>query len=363
LRSRLIAIGSTTRRNRIGRAFSLWMTAREAGLRFRYIGIDDGPLWAPLRDHEEFRSDVRVARDMADMERQVAAEVGPDSVLMVCKPRPELLPLSLKLAASVPVLVDIDDPELEVGWGATKLRSRAALVARYGPSRFRFGWARNAVKRMHVITSNPALQSLYGGEVVPHVREAMPPRTPNDPDATPSFKVGFIGTPRAYKGIDELRAAIRELATEREVRLCITAPPPDDARPWEDWVGATSMEQGLRLLDGCNAAAVVSRPGPWGDLQVPVKLIDAMHAAVPTVITPRLPLLWAAGGSSVVVPDGCSVEIGNAFKLIANDTGLAKALGAAAQRRAREAFTSTAAAPHLLTAIDRAEADYQRALR
>jgi hypothetical protein len=359
LLSRLIAIGSTTRRNRIGRAFSLWLTAREAGLPFRYIGIDDGPLWEPLREHEEFRADVRVASGIPDLERQVAAETGPDAVLVICKPRPELLSLGRRLGRSVPVIVDIDDPELEVGWGTTKLRSRAALVARYGPSRFRFGWARRVVKRMNVITSSPVLQSRYGGEVVPHVREAIPPSSVREPDAAP-FTVGFIGTPRSYKGIEEVRAAVAELATEREVRVCITASPPGDALPWEEWVGATSLQAGIRLLDSCDAVAIVSQPGPWGDLQVPVKLIDAMHASVPAVITPRPPLLWAAGGACVVVPDGCVSEISKALRLIADDCSLAQALRSAARRRALSTFTPAAAAPQLLAAIDHAGADHRR---
>jgi glycosyltransferase involved in cell wall biosynthesis len=359
LRSQVIAIGSTMRRNRIGRAFSLWMTARAAGLRFRYVGLDDGPLWEPLRAHQGFSSDVQVATDIADLERQVAVEIGPDSALVVCKPRPELLSLARKLAPSAPVIVDVDDPELEVGWGTTRLRSRAALLARYGPSRFRFRWAKRTVSRMQVITSNPALQNLYGGEIVPHVRDATPTSRAHDRDATP-FTVGFIGTPRPYKGIDEMRTAMAQLSRERPVRLCITAPPPDDARPWEDWVGATSIDEGRRLLECCDAVAVVSHPGSWGEHQVPVKLIDAMHAAVPAVITPRPPLLWAAGGTSVVVPDGRASEITNAFRLLADDFPLAKAFGAASRQRAHEVFTPKAAAPHLLAALDRVDADWHR---
>jgi glycosyltransferase involved in cell wall biosynthesis len=360
MRSQIIAIGSTTRRNRVGRAFSLWMTARAAGLEFRYVGVDDGPLWEPLRDHQEFRSDVRAATDVADLERQVATEIGPDTAVMVCKPRPELLSLGRKLARSAPVTVDIDDPELEVGWGATRLRSRAALVARYGPSRFRFRWAKRAVSQMQVMTSNPVLQDLYGGEIVPHVRDAMPPSRAHHRGVEP-FTVGFVGTPRPYKGIDELRMATAQLAGERPARLRITAPPPNDARPWEDWVGATSIDEGRRLLECCDAVAVVSHPGTWGDQQVPVKLIDAMHAAVPAVITPRPPLLWAAGGTSVVVADGRTSEITTAFRFIADDAGLAKALGAASQQRAREVFTPKAAAPHLLAALDRADAHWRQA--
>src|SRR5262245_23489984 len=360
MRSQIIAIGSTMRRNRVGRALSLWMTARTAGLDFRYLGIDDGPLWEPLREHEMFRSDVRVVTGTADLERQASREIGSDSVVLVCKPRPELLSLARKLTRSAPVMVDIDDPELEVGWGTTKLRSRAALIARYGPSRFRFEWAKRTVKRMHVITSNPFLQDLYGGEIVPHVREATARSRTQALPGTP-FTVGFIGTPRQYKGIDEVRAAVSELAGEREVRFRITAPPPPDARPWEDWVGFTSIDEGRRLLECCDAVAIVSHAGSWGDQQVPVKLIDAMHGAVPAVITPRPPLLWAAGGASLVVADDRTSDITNAFRLIADDSALAKALGTASQQRAREMFTPEAAAEHLRAAIDRADAHWSRA--
>jgi glycosyltransferase involved in cell wall biosynthesis len=361
MRSRIIAIGSTTRRNRIGRAFSLWMTARAAGLEFRYVGVDDGPLWEPLREHEEFCKDIRIATDVVDLERQVAAEIGADATLVVCKPRPELVSLAWKLARAAPVIVDIDDPELEVGWGKTALRSRAALVARYGPSRFRFRRAKRIVKGMHLVTSNPVLQRLYGGEVVPHVREATSAPTIHRRDVS-TFTVGFVGTPRPYKGIDEVRAAMAELARERPVRLCVTAPPPDDVRPWEDWVGSTSMDEGRRLLECCDAVAVVSRPGTWGDHQVPVKLIDAMHAGVPAITTPRPPLLWAAAGTSVVVPDGDPYDVTNGFRLIAGDTALAKALGTAARQRAHATFTPKAAASRFLEALDRADAHWRREL-
>jgi glycosyltransferase involved in cell wall biosynthesis len=359
MHSQLIAIGSTMRRNRIGRAYSLWMTARSAGLAFRYFGIDDGPLWEPLREQEMFRSDVRGAADIADLERQVLDEIGPDSTVMACKPRPELISLARKLTPSAPVIVDIDDPELEVGWGATRLRSRAALIARYGPSRFRFRRAKRTVTGMHVITSNPVLQDLYGGEIVPHVREATAASRTQVPPEAP-FTVGFIGTPRQYKGINEIRTAVAKLAEERAVRLFITAPPPSDARPWEDWVGATSIDDGQRLLECCDAVAVVSHAGSWGDQQVPVKLIDAMHAAVPAVITPRPPLLWAAGGSSLVVADDRPSDIANAFRLVADDAELATALGTASRKRAHEVFTPKAAGPHLLAALDRADAHWQR---
>ena len=362
MRSRVIAVGSTTHRNRIGRVFSLWLTAREAGLQFRYIGVDDGPMWEPLREHEEFLADVRTGRDLADVERQVAAAIGPDATILVCKPRPELLALARKFTRSAPVLVDIDDPELLDPWGDSTLLVRAKRVVRTGPSQFRFGWARRAVTTMNVITSNPLLQQLYGGGLVPHVRDAAPTPAPRPPKSD-GFVVGFVGTIREHKGITELRAAVAELGQRHDVRLRITAPAPPDARPWEDWVGHTTLAEGRSLLASCHATAIVSRPGVWGDLQLPVKLIDAMATGVPAVITARPPLLWAAGGSATVVRDDSVSDLTEALALLAEDPGLGSALGAAAWRRALCTFTPAAAAPALDEAIEHAEAEHRRTRR
>jgi glycosyltransferase involved in cell wall biosynthesis len=199
---------------------------------------------------------------------------------------------------------------------------------------------------MNVITSNPSLQERYGGVVVPHVREVGgPPR--RRCRTTEPFTVGFIGTPREHKGLEEIRAATAHLARKRDVRLCITASPPADARPWEHWVGETSLAEGRKLLEQCDAVAVVSRPGVWGDLQLPVKLIDAMAAGVPAVITARAPLLWAAGGAAVVVRDESVSDLRDALSMIADNSPLAEALANTAWRRARELFTPAAAAAHL----------------
>jgi len=359
MRRRVIAIGSSTGRNRVGRVYSLWLTARAAGLEFRYVTLEDGPMWEPLREHEEFLADVRTAPDLADVERQVADAAGPDAIVMVCKPRPELVRLGRKLAGSLPVVVDVDDPELLDPWGDASLLLRAKRVVRLGPSRVRFRWAHRAVRTMNVVTSNPLLQDVYGGGLVPHVREVAAGPTRRPPRSAP-FVVGFIGTVREHKGIRELRTAVATLARRREVRLRLTAPPPADAFPWEDWVGPTTLERGRELLESCHAVAIVSRPGVWGDLQLPVKLVDAMASGIPAVTTARPPMLWAAGGSTIVVRDDGVDDMAAAFSLLAEDPDLANALGAAAWRRACSTFTPAAAAPALVDAIERSEAEHRR---
>src|SRR4051794_27301563 len=359
MRSRVVAVGSSTHRNRIGRVYSLWLTARAAGLHFQYLTVDDGQLWEPLRGHGEFLATMRTANDLGDLERQVTETLDDDTTIVVCKPRPELLHLARSFA-SVPVVVDIDDPELLDPWNGAPLVQRAKRIARLGPRPFRFGHARRVVRDMNVITSNPMLQELYGGELVPHVRELhdAPARRPSP---TEPFVVGFVGTVREHKGVDDLRAAVAELARSRNVRLRVTAPPPADAFPWEDWVGHTTIDRGRELLEQCSVAAILSRPGVWGDRQLPVKLVDAMATGVPAVITARAPLLWAAGGSAVAVRDGSIGDLTAALALLADDPALAGALGAASWRRARTQFTPTAVAPALLDAVVLADLAHRRA--
>ncbi len=170
MRSRVVALGSTTGKNRVGRVYSLWLTAREAGLDFTYLTVADGPLWEPLRDHEEFLACVHTEPDLAGLERRLRRELGPETTVLVCKPRPELLRLARAVEDVVPVIVDVDDPELLDPWGDASMLVRAKRVARNGRAPYRFGWARRALRSMRVITSNPLLQELYGGHVVPHVR-------------------------------------------------------------------------------------------------------------------------------------------------------------------------------------------------
>jgi glycosyltransferase involved in cell wall biosynthesis len=355
MRPRILALGSTTRRNRIGRTFSLWLTARAAGFDFKYFCIDDGPVWEPLREHDEFLADVHAVSDLARLQQDVNAAAQPNTTLLVCKPRPELLRLVMRLRSDIPILVDIDDPELLDPWGDSSLVLRAKRIARFGPSPFRFRWARRVVKSMNVITSNPMLRDIYGGTIVPHVREIGAPPEPR-PRTLQPFTIAFVGTPREHKGLEEIRAATASLARTRDVRLRVTAAKPLDARPWEEWVGETSLREGRRILEQSDAVAIVSRPGVWGDLQLPVKLIDAMAAGVPAVVTARPPVLWAAAGSAVVVRDGSVSDLEDAFALIADNTNLASALGASAWKRARELFTPAAASSSLKSAIQRSAA-------
>jgi glycosyltransferase involved in cell wall biosynthesis len=126
-------------------------------------------------------------------------------------------------------------------------------------------------------------------------------------------------------------------------------------QPWEEWVGETSLIEGRRLIAESNVVAIVSRPGTWGDLQLPVKLIDAMAIGVPAVVTARPPILWATGGSAVVVRDGSVSDLNDAFAMIADNPQLATAIATEAWKRAQLLFSPATASAGLLSALAQAD--------
>ena len=61
--------------------------------------------------------------------------------------------------------------------------------------------------------------------------------SPSDPE----------GSPRGHKGLSVLRAAVGQLAGDG-FRLGVTSNAPEDAKPWEEWYGQTSLRDGLALV-------------------------------------------------------------------------------------------------------------------
>ena len=317
-------------------------------------------MWEPLRDHEEFLACVRTAPDLAELERVLTADLGPDTTVLVCKPRPELVRLARGIEHVAPVIVDIDDPELLDPWGDATMLVRAKRIARNGRTPYRFGWTRRAVRSMHVITSNPLLQELYGGHLVPHVRVAAsaPEGRATSDDV---FRIGFVGTLREHKGVTELRAATAELARRRDVRLSITAPAPPDAFP----VGGLGRAHEPR--GGQGAARRVRRgrdrvaPGRLGRPPAPREAHrrdgrgrpDRRHRPTRRCSGPPA----APRSSSATAPHA---DMAEALALLADDVRLASTIATAAWRRACDAFTPAAAAPMLLEAVHHAATGQRR---
>ncbi|WP_447925737.1 glycosyltransferase family 4 protein [Georgenia muralis] len=188
--------------------------------------------------------------------------------------------------------------------------------------------------------SNPVLAGLYGGPLIPHVRDSGPQGRPHVREAP---VIAFVGSVKPHKGIDLLRGAVAQLS-RYGYRLVITGEAPNDARPWEDWVGVTSFEDGLQLVGDADIVALPSLYSPWARGQLPAKLIDAMLLERAVVVSDVGPLRWAVDDTGLVVRPGHAADLVCALHELRSPERRAD-LGRRARRLAELRFTVDAVAP------------------
>lgn len=338
--------------NATGRAYALWLAASHLGWQVKVAGQASDGIWAPLRE-TAFAADVVVLPPKWRTALLRAAAGA--QVIVGVKPLPASLGRAQVAARETrkPLLVDIDDPDLDIlltrmlktgpwkyahprNWGQVKELGQTVALLR-------------SVSNAAVSVSNPTLQRRYGGVVVPHVRSIRPAGSPHRRVAP---VVAFVGTPRQHKGITPLREAVRRLAAEG-VRLRVTDAPPEDAAPHEDWLGRTTLEDGLRIVEDSDVVVLPMQPGRVSAAQLPVKLFDAMMAARAIVATDTYPVRWALSGAGLLVARPEPEHLVEALVKLTVPT-VRQALGEAARARVLSLATPEAVGPALEEAVDRA---------
>lgn len=339
---RLLLVTPNADNNSLGRTHCLWLLARHLGWAARVVAVKGAALWEPLRD-DPFAEDCLVLTDAApDRRHQQLVEAATWSdVVVAVKPLPTSLGVAAPLARQVgrPLLLDVDDPDIEVR--TTGLPLRRLVKDRLLSGRYReLVRLRELARSTPVLVSNPTLQASYGGVLVPHVRPLAPrPRTTAGRDIV----VRFVGSPRGHKGLDVLRDAVARFGGDG-VRLEVTAPPPDDAHAWEGWLGQTTFAAGQQLAASADVVALPSLVGGWSGAQLPAKLVDAMIFGRPVVASDLPPLRWAVGDTGLLVPPGDPGALAQALAAL-RDPVRREALGSAAHARAAEMFSVPAVAP------------------
>jgi glycosyltransferase involved in cell wall biosynthesis len=205
---------------------------------------------------------------------------------------------------------------------------------------------RRIAKNVTTIVSNPSLQRVYGGSLVPHVRE--------DPGmgsahVTNVPTVAFVGTNRKHKGVDVLRSAISALQPSR-ARLIVTDVIPSDPHSWETWVGPTSQTDGFAIVAESDIVAIPSRATIFSRGQLPAKIVDAMLSGRPLIVSDFPPLTWAMADGGLKVKPNSVGALKDAILALSNPT-LRAELGAKGRERALQLFTVSAVAPVFETAV------------
>tara|TARA_R110002072_G_scaffold11106_1_gene50634 strand:- start:2750 stop:3637 length:888 start_codon:yes stop_codon:yes gene_type:complete len=227
------------------------------------------------------------------------------------------------------------------------------------------------------LVSNRWLQRRFGGALLYHVRDPSqldPARADRerararlDLSGERSW-VGFVGTLRPHKGVQDLIEALAacgpegpglallggedarndfacELLTLARARLG-----PSRLRSCEAFPFARLPEQ----LSALDLVALPSRDVPAAHGQIPAKLFDAMAMAKPIVVTDVNDMAWVLGAGGRVVAPQDPQALRGAIQDLLSAPARARALGAAGRERLIEHFSYRAGRQVLHAAVSAA---------
>ena len=265
-----------------------------------------------------------------------------------------------RLVSRRPLLVDIDDWEvgfyLRSGfWGTV---GRALNLG--NPSGLPWTWLCEHATGLAdgTIVASRFLEARFGGVLVTHVRDtsAWKPGAADPVEARRRLGIGaeplvmFLGTPRAYKGLDDLAAAVASLGRPDVALAVIGAGPDSDAGrgilarcPKARLIPWVPFEQIPAFLSAADVVAVPQRRTSDTVGQVPAKLLDAMALGRPVVSTRVSMIPEILEGCGLLVEPGDVPGLAAAIARLLDDRTEAQALGARARERCVERYSFEAA--------------------
>jgi glycosyltransferase involved in cell wall biosynthesis len=328
----------------------VWRPARDGGVSYRAI---------PGTRYPAFAGRVPSLLELIDGDVIYASKLRPTSYgigLLARARRPR------------PLLLDIDDWELGFFHRSRPWRRLGRAFNLGNPNGLPWTWLmERLVRRADAVTvASHFLQSRFGGTLIPHVRdtEAWDPAR-HDPGwaravlgANGRPLVMFLGTPRAYKGVDDLVNAVAMLSGEVLLAIVGVKPGSAEAERWSRYpfvrlVGEIAFDDVPRYLVAADVVAVPQRATSDTRGQVPAKLFDAMALGRPVVSTAVSMIPEILDGCGLVIPPGDVRALGAALQRLLGDRAMAEALGRRARRRCEEQFSFAAARDRLYPLLDR----------
>jgi len=336
------------------------------------VGPQFGPsLWKPAEGGSVRHRTSRTGKYPGFLRRLPALLSLIDGDLIVAsKPRPTSYGLGL-LARSRrrrPLLLDIDDWELGFFYRAGVWSRVGRALDLADPNGLAWTWmTARLVRRADALTvASRFLAERFGGVLLPHVRDtdAWDPARYDPAGARAALGVGrekvvmFLGTPRAYKGVDDLVEAVGLLGpgvvlamvgANRE-RLAVRR---WAALPHVKVLGEIPFDEVPHYLVAADVVAVPQRATTDTVGQVPAKLFDAMALGRPIVSTAVSMIPEILDGCGLVVAPGEPRGLAAAIRRLLEHPAEARELGARARRRCDERYSFRAARATLFPLIER----------
>ena len=275
-----------------------------------------------------------------------------------------------RLRTRRPLLLDIDDWEVGFFLRSGRLRALGRALNLANPTGLPWTWLMERLRSVAdgITVASRFLEQRFGGTLVPHVRdtEAWKPGCADSGEArrrlnAPNGRlVMFLGTPRAYKGVDDLCGAVAGLKRQDvAVALVGTDPASDTGRalkaryPDVRLVGRVPFQQVPLYLAAADVVAVPQRNSSDTQGQTPAKLFDAMALGRPIVSTQVSMIPEILDGCGVVVPPGDVHALGQAIGYLLDHPDEAAALGRKARDRCVAEYSFTAARSSLFPLVER----------
>jgi glycosyltransferase involved in cell wall biosynthesis len=327
-------------------------------------------IWRPVAESPIPHRGVRArrypgfARVIPDLLRLVDGDV-----IYASKPRPTSFGLGLLARARRrrPLILDADDWELGFlyrsgFWGRV---GRALNLG--NPNGLTWTWVtERLVPAADALTvASTFLQQRFGGVLVPHVRdtEKWDPARLDRAKSRAALGVGdhrvvmFLGTPRGYKGVDDLVEAVHLLDDRVVLVLAGVDPASGWGSRWGDSsrvrvVGEIPFDDVPRFLAAADVVAVPQRATTDTVGQVPAKLIDAMAMARPIVATEVSMIPAILDGCGAVVSPSDPPALAKAIAQLLADPARAEDLGRRARERCIAHYSFAAARATLFPLID-----------
>lgn len=286
------------------------------GFGFNHLSRD---VWRPLR-HASLVSlpEPQDTKALITQCNQAASAIEAD-VVIACKARlPSLLlGYCIKQRTGAQLIVDIDDyepafvtadPEYKSISELSSLELLQQAAERLSEPPYSAFWTLYAQACIsaadNITTCNTALQDLYGGEVIPHLRDLdafanLSAPAPAELAAITEPVVMFLGTPHRHKGVVEIAKACQTLGNVRPVfvgQIKDRGITNDITRSCDKAVLIGDVE--FSAVPACLARAdvtVMLQDGsPATRYQLPAKACDALAAGVQIVTSDTEPMLMLA---------------------------------------------------------------------
>jgi glycosyltransferase involved in cell wall biosynthesis len=270
-----------------------------------------------------------------------------------------------------PLLLDIDDWEMGflLRGGAWGTLGRSLNLT--SPKGLAWSWLMERLRGIAggVTVATRFLEARFGGVLVPHVRDtdAWTPGAADPAEARRRLGVRgervvmFLGTPRGYKGVDDLAAAVARLARPDVVLAMVgTAPGSETAArlsarcPAIRFVESVGFDEIPRYLEAADVVAVPQRDTVDTRGQVPAKLFDAMALGRPVISTRVSMIPEVLEDCAVLVAPGDVDALARGIARLLDDPDEAAALGRRARERAVERYSFAAARQRLFPLVHQA---------